>query len=100
MLWHVVDISEPDDAILLHNIKSIENELTQYDPELLEKPRWLVFNKIDVLSEECVAERVAHVVEKLEWKEPVFAVSAIEKEGTQSLCQSMMSYLLSTINNH
>lgn len=92
-LWHVVDFSEQDEAILIHNIRTIESELTQYDPELLEKPRWLVFNKIDALPSEEIAERVARIVEQIEWHGPVFAISAIAKEGTQALCQSMMDYL-------
>lgn len=93
-LWHIVDISELDDAILIHNIKSIENELAQYDPELLEKPRWLVFNKIDALPEDSVAEKIAHIVKAIEWQGPVFAISAIASVGTQALCQSMMNYLI------
>ena len=48
VLWHVVDLSEPDDAIVIQNIKTIQNELKQYDPALLKKPQWLVFNKIDL----------------------------------------------------
>lgn len=93
-LWHVVDISEPEESVLIHNIQTIESELAHYDPELLEKPRWLVFNKIDALPEETVAERIASVVDKIGWQGPVFAVSAIAKEGTHSLCQSMMDYLI------
>ena len=93
-LWHVVDISELEESALIHNIQTIESELVQYDPELLEKPRWLVFNKIDALPQEIVAERVASIVEKIEWQGPVFAISAIAKEGTYALCQSMMDYLI------
>lgn len=93
VLWHVIDISEQDEAVLIHNIQTIESELKQYDPELLEKPRWLVFNKIDVMPKESVSHRVAQIIEKIEWKGPVFAVSAITATGTQVLCQSMMNYL-------
>lgn len=93
-LWHVVDISEPDEAVLIHNIKTIESELAQYDKELLEKPRWLVFNKIDAMLEEEVEPRIARVVEQLEWHNPVFAISAIASVGTSALCQSMMVYLI------
>lgn len=92
-LWHVVDFSEQDETALIRNIHTIESELTQYDPELLQKPRWLVFNKIDALPSEEIAERVARIVEQIEWQGPVFAISAIAKEGTQALCQSMMDYL-------
>lgn len=92
-LWHVVDVSEQDEAAIIHNIKTIESEIKQYDPEFLQKPRWLVFNKIDALLEEEVEPRIQRIVEAIEWTGPVFAVSAIAKVGTQALCQSMMDYL-------
>ncbi|HLB56293.1 MAG TPA: Obg family GTPase CgtA [Coxiellaceae bacterium] len=94
VLWHVIDISEPDDAIVIHNITSIEKELAQYDPELLKKPRWLVFNKIDALPENEAEKRIKKIVKKLKSKAPVFAISAIAKINTQALCQSMMDYLI------
>ncbi|MCX7125219.1 MAG: Obg family GTPase CgtA, partial [Gammaproteobacteria bacterium] len=93
VLWHVIDISEPDDSVLLYNIKSILKELEQYDPELMKKPRWLVFNKIDALPEEDLEKRVKAIVKKLKWKGLVFTVSAIKKQNTQALCFEMMEYL-------
>lgn len=97
-LWHVVDASELDDDLVIQNIQTIESELEQYDPELLDKPRWLVFNKIDVMHADAVDERISALVERLEWQGPVFAVSAIAKEGTVALCQSMMNYLIESKN--
>lgn len=98
VLWHVIDISEPDDAIVIHNIISIEKELAQYDPELLKKPRWLVFNKIDALPENEAEKRIKKIVKKLKSKSPVFAISAIAKKNTQELCQAMMDYLVEQKN--
>lgn len=92
-LWHVVDASELDDELLIQHIQTIESELEQYDPELLDKPRWLVFNKIDAMPADAVDERIASLVEKLEWQGPVFAISALAKEGTVALCRSMMNHL-------
>lgn len=93
VLWHVVDMSEPDEAAIIHNLKAIESELAQYDPALSQKPRWLVFNKMDALPAEEVTRRVAMIVEKIEWTGPVFAISAVAKEGTQALCRAMMACL-------
>ena len=33
-------------------VRAIERELAKYDPELLDKPRWLVLNKADLLLED------------------------------------------------
>lgn len=94
VLWHVVDISEQDEAVLIHNITSIENELAQYTgAELLEKTRWLVFNKIDAVPADELQARIDRVVLETNWKGPVFAVSAIQKKNTHALCQELMNYL-------
>lgn len=93
VLWHVVDISEPDNAIVIHNIETIQSELAQYDPELVKKPRWLVFNKIDTHADGEYEKRIAAIVKKIKWKGPVFAISAMKKENTQTLCYEMMKYL-------
>jgi GTP-binding protein len=63
-------------------VRAIENELRKYDPDMLEKPRWLVLNKGDLLDDETRAERAKAIIVALDWKEPWFTVSAIGREGT------------------
>jgi len=46
-----------------------------------------------LLAEEERAERVARIVQTLDWKSPWFAVAAIGKEGTWAVAQQVMSYL-------
>lgn len=96
VLWHIVDISESDDEKIIYHIRAIEKELSQYDPELLQKPRWLVFNKMDLVPNEILFDRMTSLVKKLKWQLPVFSVSGLTKEGTQLLCQEMMRHLLTT----
>src|SRR3990167_3627270 len=104
VLWHVVDISEPDDEKLIHDIISIQKELEQYDPEFLKKQRWLVFNKIDAMPEAnqtaqkrgrkpSCESRIKSIVKKIKWKGPIFSVAAIKKQNTQALCFALMNYL-------
>lgn len=94
VMWHVVDISEPDEAVLAHNVTAIQNELAQYgEAELLEKTRWLVFNKIDAVPTDELQAKIDHIVKKTQWHGPVFAVSAIQKENTRELCFALMNYL-------
>ena len=93
VLWHVVDLSEPDDAVVVQQIKTIQKELEQYDPEFLEKPCWLVFNKIDAVAEDEVEKRIKAIVKKIKWKGRFFAIAAIKKQNTQALCFEMMNYL-------
>ena len=49
MLLHIVDIAPFDpDADPVRDARAIVAELARYDAALLEKPRWLVLNKIDL----------------------------------------------------
>lgn len=94
VLWHVVDISEPEESVIIDNIRVIESELEKYDATLLEKPRWLIFNKIDALPESDVQARVDQLVKTLRWDDKFFVISAIAKQGTLLLCQETMQLLL------
>ena len=83
VLLHLVDMAPFDEAIdPAEQVRAIENELRKYDPGMLEKPRWLVMNKGDLLSEDERNERAAAIVKALDWQGPWFVVSAIGREGT------------------
>ncbi|HAI59661.1 MAG TPA: GTPase ObgE, partial [Xanthomonadaceae bacterium] len=76
----------------VEQVRAIENELRKYDPAMLEKPRWLVLNKADLLDEEETAERVANIVKRLEWDGPHFVVSAISREGTRPIMLKVQQF--------
>jgi GTPase len=83
VLLHLVDMAPFDESIdPAEQVRAIENELRKYDPAMLEKPRWLVLNKGDLLNDEERAERAAAIIKALDWKEPWFTVSAIGRDGT------------------
>jgi GTP-binding protein len=83
LLLHLVDMAPFDEAIdPADQVRAIEHELRKYDPAMLEKPRWLVLNKGDLLDDEERAARAAEIIAKLGWQEPWFVVSAIGREGT------------------
>jgi GTP-binding protein len=90
LLLHLVDIAPFDGSDPISSIKSIQNELIKYSPDLANKPQWLVFNKIDLLPEEEVHKKIKEVVKALKWKQPYFYVSAIKKLGTQELIYKVM----------
>ena len=83
VLLHLVDMAPFDEGVdPVHQVRAIENELRTYDPGMLAKPRWLVLNKGDLLSEEERQQRAQEIVEALDWKEPWFVASALGREGT------------------
>lgn len=93
LLLHVVDIAPQDDEIdPVEQVRAIEKELKKFDPELLGRPRWLVFNKVDLLPEEERQKAAKALVRKLKWKGPWFAVSAIAREGTWDVCLKIQDF--------
>ena len=52
-----------------------------------------MLNKADQILEEEREARVKAVVERLDWKGPVYVISALEREGTEALSQDIMRYL-------
>lgn len=94
VLLHVIDVLPMDGSDPVETAKAIINELAEYDPELLTKPRWLVLNKMDTLpDEESRKERVDAIVKGLDWKGQVFPISAVNGEGTQQLCYALMQLI-------
>src|SRR5215212_63911 len=94
LLLHVVDIAstaEPADSV--HAVLTIAGELQHFDPALAAKERWLVCNKIDLLTLEQQLAVRQHLLEQLDWQGPAFMISAASREGTQELMNQIMSYL-------
>ena len=74
LLLHIVDIAPVDGSDVAAQVRAIEQELQKFNPELLERPRWLVLNKADMLAEDerqAVAEKI---VAELNWTQPWFLV--------------------------
>ena len=94
VLLHVIDVAPLDDSDPAESAKTIINELAAYSPELLNKPRWLVLNKIDLLPDEQTRQAAKqHILDALEWKGKTFSISAIKAEGTQQLSYSLMQLI-------
>jgi GTP-binding protein len=94
LLLHVVDIAPIDPGINpADEVKAIAKELEKFSDDLVEMPRWLVINKIDLLADE---DRIAardKLLSELAWDGPVFEVSAATGEGTEALGQAVMREL-------
>lgn len=93
LLLHLVDMAPLDESDPAEAAETIIHELEKFSPALTERERWLVLNKADQLLDEEREERLRAVIERLDWKGPVYVVSALEREGTEALCQDIMRYL-------
>lgn len=94
VLLHLVDIAPLDGSNPAESAKTIINELAAYSPDLVNKPRWLVINKIDLLPDEKTRkDAVQALLKELKWTGKTFTISAISGEGTQPLCYALMQLI-------
>ena len=92
LLLHLVDIAPIDGTDPVEQVRAIEQELAKFDPELLERPRWLVLNKADVLAQDQRQAVAEEIVRRLGWQAPWFLVSAIARENTMPVCQQVQRF--------
>ena len=94
LLLHIVDAAPFDDTVdPVAQAKAIVAELKKYDPKLHAKPRWLVFNKLDMVPVEEREARVQGYVRRLRWKGPVFSISALARDGLQPLLERIQNHV-------
>lgn len=93
VLLHLVDILPPDESDPAESARTIIHELEKYSPALAAKPRWLVFNKLDLVLEEEADEIIERVVKALAWEGPVYRISAFDKQGTDPVCYDILTLL-------
>jgi len=93
LLLHIIDACPQDGADPTEDIYTIEAELGRYSEEIARQPRWLVFNKLDLVPQNERQHRVDALVEKLEWKQPVYGISGLSGEGTKELSSAVMRHL-------
>ena len=93
VLLHIIDIAPYDGSDPVEQAKIIINELDSYSHELIEKPRWLVLNKTDLLDEAELKTRQQDIIQQLDWQGPVYTISALSKSGTEDLVFNIMKQL-------
>jgi len=93
LLLHVVDIRPIDGSDPVEQVQAIERELANFDTELVDRPRWLVINKMDVFDDEEELEATANdIVNRLGWTAPSFLVSAAGQQGTREVCLQVQQF--------
>lgn len=94
ILLHLIDIAPPDpEADPVEDARAIAKELKKFSAELAAKERWLVLNKLDLMQPDEAAKRCKDIIRRLRWKGPVFEISGLARQGTDKLCQAIMTRL-------
>ncbi len=95
ILLHVIDPYDWNgDNRVIDDAMAILEELKAYDPDLYAKPRWLVINKLDLLTDPQTAQDLikdyqaacGHV-------DKTYVISALNGEGCQKLCLDLYTHL-------
>ena len=94
VLLHLIDVSPPDpDADPVKDARSIVAELKKFSAQLGTKERWLVLNKVDLLPPKEADKVCKDIVRRLRWKGPVYRISGLARQGTEDLCETIMTRL-------
>ena len=93
LLLHVVDVLPADGSDPAENAVTIVQELEKYSEKLAGKPRWLVFNKLDLVLEDELEDVIEHVVAALDWQGPVFKIAAAGRTNTERLAADILNYI-------
>ena len=93
LLLHLVDLIPFDGVDPVDSIRAIENELMAFSEDLAAKPRWLVFNKMDCYPIDEANALIERITQELGYEGPVFAISALTKQGVDQLCEKTMQFM-------
>ncbi|WP_241622403.1 Obg family GTPase CgtA [Rosenbergiella australiborealis] len=93
VLLHLIDLAPIDESNPVDNARIILGELEKYSDKLYQKPRWLVFNKVDLLDPEEAASRAKQIADDLGWEGDYYLISAASHQGVKDLCWDVMKFI-------
>ena len=92
LLLHLVDMCQ-DKENVYDDIERIKTELARYDKSLLDKDRWLILNKSDLLSNEHIDELSKYLISKLGNTTKIFIISALNGSGCKELIYAIYNWV-------
>lgn len=97
LLLHLVDVSshDPDENVAQRaatEINTLYAELQRYDDNLARRPRWLVLNKMDMVTNP--EALTSAIQQQTGWDGPTFSISALTGQGTRELMLAIQAWLI------
>ena len=74
-------------------ISEITKEITNFDPMLINKVKWLALNKIDLISGDNLEELKSELENQYKDNLNIYCISAAKKEGTQQLMRDIGEFM-------
>ena len=88
ILLHIIDVTEND---LILSYKQIRNELKKYSNDLIKKKEIIVFNKVDLIKDRELKEKIKLFEEKI--KKKVGILSNTEKKLISKLKSNLLGHV-------
>ena len=87
-ILHLIDITNED---LLENYSKVRKELLKYGNKLIKKNEIIVFNKIDMISDEEVNRKINTFSKKI--KKKIYSISALKHKGLTTIKRMLVNYV-------
>jgi len=85
---HLIDINEEN---LLENYSKVREELAKYSKNLLKKKEIIVFNKIDMISDETINKKINNFNKEI--KSKIYKISALKHIGLTNIKKLLIKYV-------
>lgn len=94
ILLHILELgSDNVEMEPINAFNDIDSELKKYSEALYKKPRWLVFNKIDLVAPSDLDLMCEKIIDAIGWQGKVLRVSALSGEGCDIIAKNVMEEL-------
>ena len=87
-ILHLIDITSDN---ILDNYSKVRKELSKYSNKLVKKKEIIVFNKIDMLNEDEINEKINFFNKKI--KKKSFKISALNRKGLKEINKNLINYV-------
>ena len=87
-LLHLIDVSEND---LIDSYLQVRDEMGKYSSELLKKQEIIVFNKIDLIDENEIKEKIKDFEKII--KKSTFTISTLDKKSVSDIKSKLLNYV-------
>ena len=93
VIVQIVDVYEKGSNEIMEEIKELSREITNFDPMLINKVKWLALNKIDLISGDNLKELKSELENQYKDNLNIYCISAAKKEGTHQLMRDIGEFM-------
>ena len=93
IILQMVDVYNKTTEEIIDEIEELLKELKEFDADLSKRVRWLVLNKIDLISEEDKDFITDQLINHFGNETNIYSISALQRKGTKELMTDVGRYL-------